>query len=387
MPRAENSPGRLTQLDFDALATGAGDAQAEHGTERTGVAVQLPAMQPFNGTRHKYVLMPGGFQYTLDATIAEPSLDAAGVPGGQAERQPTYGQPADGQVQPGQTPQRPLDALAELPSEVAGSVAAGQYAGNGAGRVRLDEPEPGIQPSRDFRITEAHGVGAGGLHEKANANIAAIRLVKTLEEANRDATNEEKAILVRYSGWGALAGVFEYDFRRRPEWNTVATDLEQLLTTEEYESARATTPNAHFTSPLVIQAIWHGLEKLGLRHGVEVLEPAMGIGHFFGCMPETLQGGHRTGVELDSITARIAQKLYPDTTIFAQGFEDVPLPDNYFDAVVGNVPFGDYAVHDPHTRHSLTRSIHDYFFAKSLEKTRPGGIMALITSRYTMDKL
>src|SRR5216683_1864561 len=104
-------------------------------------------------------------------------------------------------------------------------------------------------------------------------------------------------------------------------------------------------------------------------------------------MPEALSGGHRTGVELDSLTARIAKKLYPDTTIFAQGFEETQLPDNYFDAVVGNVPFGDYAVHDPHTRHSLTRSIHDYFFAKSLEKTRPGGIMALITSRYTMDKV
>src|SRR6266702_5872566 len=113
----------------------------------------------------------------------------------------------------------------------------------------------------------------------------------------------------------------------------------------------------------------------------------MGIGHFFGYMLEAMSRGHRTGVELDTITARIAKKLYPDTTIFSQGYEETQLPDNYFDAVVGNVPFGDYAVHDPATRHSLTRSIHDYFFAKSLEKTRPGGIMALITSRYTMDKV
>src|SRR5205807_3553885 len=183
-----------------------------------------------------------------------------------------------------------------------------------------------------------------------------------------------------------LAQVFEYDYRRKPEWNTLATELEQLLTTDEYESARATTPNAHFTSPIVIQAIWNGLEKLGIRKGAEVLEPAMGIGHFFGLMPETLQGGRRTGVELDSITARIAKHLYPDSTIFAKGFEETPLPDDYFDLVVGNVPFGDYPVHDPQTRHSLTRSIHDYFFAKSVEKVRPGGILALITSRYTMDK-
>jgi len=386
MPRAENSPGRLTQLDFDALATGAGDAQAEHGTERTGVAVQLPAMQPFNGTRHKYVLMPGGFQYTLDATIAEPSLDAAGVPGGQAERQPTYGQPADGQVQPGQTPQRPLDALAELPSEVAGSVAAGQYAGNGAGRVRLDEPEPGIQPSRDFRITEAHGVGAGGLHEKANANIAAIRLLQALEAQNREASDEEKAVLVRYAGWGALSQVFEPAWHIKPEWRTAAAELRELLSEQEYDSARATTPNTHFTSPLVINAIWNGLQKLGVSGRLEVLEPAMGVGHFFGLMPERLQGGHRTGVELDGLTARIAQKLYPDSTIFAQGFEATPLPDGYFDLVVGNVPFGDYPVHDPTMKRSLTRAIHDYFFAKSLDKVRPGGVMAFITSRYTMDK-
>jgi adenine-specific DNA methylase len=117
-----------------------------------------------------------------------------------------------------------------------------------------------------------------------------------------------------------------------------------------------------------------------------VLEPAMGVGHFFGLMPDSMQGGHKTGVELDSITARIAKKLYPDSTIFAKGFEETPLPDNYFDAVVGNVPFGDYGVHDPSMKHHLTRSIHDYFFAKSLEKVRPGGVMALITSRYTMDK-
>ncbi len=253
-------------------------------------------------------------------------------------------------------------------------------------RIILDEPEPEARPSRDFRITPEHGVGSGSLHDKAKANIAAIRLLKTIEAEKRDATDNEKALLVRYAGWGALAQVFEYEYRRKPEWNGIATDLHSLLTSEEYESARATTPNAHFTSPLVIHAIWQGLEKMGIRSGGEVLEPAMGIGHFFGLMPETLQGGHRTGVELDTLTARIAKKLYPDSTIFHQGFEETALPDEYFDAVVGNVPFGDYPVHDLSMKHSLTRSIHDYFFAKSLEKTRPGGLLALITSRFTMDK-
>ncbi len=250
---------------------------------------------------------------------------------------------------------------------------------------REPEQKP-LSPSRDFRITPEHQVGVGSLREKAHANIAAIKLLKTLEAESRDATTEEKAILVRYAGWGALAGVFETGYRRNSGWNEIASELEPLLSDKEYTAARASTPNAHFTSPLVIEAIWDGLERFGVGNGAEILEPAMGVGHFFGLMPETLEGGNRTGVELDPITARIARKLYPDTTIFAQGFETTPLPDNYFHTVVGNVPFGDYPVHDPEIRHSLTRSIHDYFFAKSLEKTRPGGILALITSRYTLDK-
>jgi N12 class adenine-specific DNA methylase len=186
-------------------------------------------------------------------------------------------------------------------------------------------------------------------------------------------------------GWGGIAGIFESNYRRRPEWDRSAEELRQILTDGEYESARASTPNAHFTSPIVVSAIWDGLQRVGVGKGAEILEPAMGVGNFLGLQPESMQG-HRTGVELDSITARIAKKLYPDSTIFHKGFEETPLPDNYFDAVVGNVPFGDYAVHDPAMKHGLTRAIHDYFFAKSLEKVRPGGVMALITSRYSMDK-
>ena len=166
----------------------------------------------------------------------------------------------------------------------------------------------------------------------------------------------------------------------------MARSLREALSEEEYASARASTPNAHFTSPTVISAIWSGLQHIGLRGDAQILEPAMGVGHFFGLQPDSI-GGHRTGVELDSLTARIAQKLYPDSTIFHKGFEEMHLPDYYFDAVVGNVPFGDYGVHDSSMKRQFTRAIHDYFFAKSLEKTRPGGVMALMTSRYTMDKL
>jgi N12 class adenine-specific DNA methylase len=262
------------------------------------------------------------------------------------------------------------------------SVGAGERRDRSAGRVLDIEPEE--KPSRDFRITGAHRIGQGGLNEKARDNIASIRLLKALEAENREATLDEKPTLARYVGWGGMPNVFGH--YPKEEWRNTAAAVKELLTDEEYQSARASTPNAHFTSPQVIEAIWSGLHRLGLGQSAQILEPAMGVGHFFGLMPESMQGGHRTGVELDSITARIAQKLYPDATIFAKGFEETPLPDNYFDAVVGNVPFGDYAVHDPAMKPQLTRAIHDYFFAKSLEKTRPGGVLALITSRYTMDK-
>jgi N12 class adenine-specific DNA methylase len=349
------------------------------------------------------------------------SLLDAPVPKALHSRAETQARKAHGK--PGQAHQLNLFSLAGFSSENAGTVQTGEPLGGGitgdggtvhgsalqsvarpenelpdslgnsdtpdtptGRRIIFVEPEPERQPSRDFRITDAHGVGTGGLHEKAKANIAAIRLLKALEVEDREATEEEKAILVKYAGWGALAQVFEYDWHIRDEWKETARQVQELLTNEEYASARASTPNAHFTSPLVIQAIWEGMQRLGVKQDAEILEPAMGIGHFFGLQPETMQGGHRTGVELDAITARIARKLYPDSTIFHKGFEETQLPDNYFDAVIGNVPFGDYAVHDPGMKHSLTRSVHDYFFAKSLEKARPGAVMALITSRYTMDK-
>jgi len=249
------------------------------------------------------------------------------------------------------------------------------------------EPETAARPPpRDFRISEAHRIGQGGLKEKARDNIAAIRTLRLVEDEGREAREPEKAVLARYSGWGALSNVFHpYP---RSDWEEIAREIRQLLAPEEYDSARASTPNAHFTSPMVIGALWEAMERFGLAPGAQVLEPSMGVGHFFGLMPEALLPGcRRTGVELDNITARISKQLYPDATIFAKGFEETGLPDNFFDAVIGNIPFGNYPVHDPAYRHSpVTRTIHDYFLAKSLDKLRPGGVMALITSRYTMDK-
>lgn len=166
-----------------------------------------------------------------------------------------------------------------------------------AGRVTL-ELEPEEKPSRDFRISDAHRIGQGGLHEKARDNIAAIRTLKRLEAEDRDATDEEKAVLARYVGWGAMSNAF--DPYQPGEWARTAKDVKALLTDDEYESARASTPNAHFTSPMVIAAIWDGMRRIGLKPGAQVLEPSMGVGHFFGMMPEELlPGSHRTGVELD----------------------------------------------------------------------------------------
>jgi hypothetical protein len=257
----------------------------------------------------------------------------------------------------------------------------------GAALIRQPDPEPDPVPSRDFRITEALRIGEGSLRDKAFDNIEAIRVLKRIEAESREATGAEKSLLVKYTGWGAMANAFRpYP---PPEWEHTAEELRELLTDAEYESARASTPNAHYTSPAVIASIWQAMQRFGLRPGAQILEPSMGVGHFFGLMPdELLPGARRTGVELDDITARIAKCLYPDATMFAKGFEDTPLPDNFFDAVIGNIPFGNYAVYDPTYRRSpaLTRSIHDYFLAKSLDKTRPGGVLALITTRYTMDK-
>ncbi len=402
----ETKAGQIRQLTFDALAEG-----ASHAGDWEGIR-----SAPRRKLRKQQALLPATIkQATFDELLSAPATleRAGGIPGIQekthhendATTQPHFealaglsaddvravrdGEQVGGGVgEDGRAGERPA-----LPSGDRGEDGLSGSLGNSAGsvlpsrrRIILQEIEPEQQPSRDLRITEAHGVGIGSLHEKANANIEAIKLLQTLEAEQRDATEAEKGVLVRYAGWGALAQVFEPDWKVRPEWKTAAQAVKALLSEQEYESARATTPNAHFTSPQVVSAIWEGLQKLGVQGNIEVLEPAMGIGHFFGLMPERLSGGHRTGVELDSLTARIAKKLYPDSTIFAQGFEETALPDNYFDVVVGNVPFGDYGVHDPSMKSSLKRSIHDYFFAKSLEKVRPGGIMALITSRYTMDK-
>jgi len=226
-------------------------------------------------------------------------------------------------------------------------------------------------------------LGDGGPKQKFQQNLAAIRALRTLDAEERPATAEEKATLIKYVGWGAMPQVFD-DYNR--EWKKEREVLISELSTEEYELARSTTLNAHYTAPTVIRAMYGALERFGFQGG-RVLEPACGIGHFIGLMPDELL--HRstvTGIEIDPLTARIAKALYPDADIRAQPFEQSKLADGFYDLAISNVPFGDYPVHDPKWN-DYKLPIHDYFFAAALDKVRPGGLVMFITSRGTMDKL
>ena len=230
----------------------------------------------------------------------------------------------------------------------------------------------------NFRITDDH-LGEGGPKEKYQANISAIRLLKYLEENSFQAIPEQQQILSKYVGWGGLADAFD---STKANWHTEYEELKGLLTEEEYAAARASTLNAHYTSPTVIRAIYEAVENMGFHTG-NILEPAMGVGNFFGVLPESMAGSRLYGVELDSISGRIAQQLYPRAEITVAGFETTNRP-NFYDLAVGNVPFGQYQVNDP-AYNGLGFSIHNYFFAKALDQVRPGGVVAFITSRYTMD--
>ena len=247
-------------------------------------------------------------------------------------------------------------------------------------RLHVEPPQSEIPapPARNFRITDEH-LGEGGPKQKFARNIEAIRTLQTLEDENGNATPEEQEILSQYVGWGGLADAFDPD---KDSWAKEYTQLKELLSPEEYAAARASTLNAHYTSPTVIRAIYDAVEQMGFTTG-NILEPSMGVSNFFGMLPESMQGSRLYGVELDSITGRIARQLYPEATITVAGFETTKQRD-FYDLAVGNVPFGNYKVNDK-AYNQLGFSIHNYFFAKALDQVRPGGIVAFVTSRYTMD--
>ena len=233
--------------------------------------------------------------------------------------------------------------------------------------------------AQNFRITDEH-LGEGGPKQKYQRNVQAIQTLKQIEAENRPATQEEQEILSQYVGWGGQADAFD---DRKENWKKEYAQLKELLTPEEYESARGSVLNAHFTSPTVIRAIYNAVENMGVVPG-NILEPACGTGNFFGLLPESLQQSKLYGVELDDLTGRIARQLYPQAEITISGFEKTSRRD-FYDLVVGNVPFGEYRVADKEYDR-LGFPIHDYFLAKSIDQLRPGGIMAVVTSMYTMDK-
>ena len=249
--------------------------------------------------------------------------------------------------------------------------------------LRFDEPEHDppapLPPAENFRITDDN-LGIGGAKAKFRANMAAINLLKELEFEGAQATPEQQEILSRYVGWGGLADAFD---ESKDNWKDEFAELYATLSPEEYAAARASTLNAHYTSPTVIKAIYEAVGNMGFQTG-NILEPAMGVGNFFGLLPQEMQGSRLYGVELDSITGRIAKQLYPKADIAVAGFETTDRRD-FFDLAIGNVPFGQYQVND-RAYNKLGFSIHDYFFAKTLDQVRPGGVIAFVTSRYTMDK-
>ena len=235
-------------------------------------------------------------------------------------------------------------------------------------------------PAGNFHITDDE-LGQGTPKEKFRANIMAIQLLKKCETENRNATPEEQEILSRYVGWGGLADAFD---ETKSAWETEYLELKTVLTPEEYAAARASTLNAHYTQPIVIESMYQVLENLGFTKG-NILEPSMGVGNFFGKLPENLNQSKLYGVELDSISGRIAKLLYPDANIQIKGFEKTDYPNDFFDVAIGNVPFGAYKVND-RQYDCYNFMIHDYFLAKTIDQLRPGGVAALITTKGTMDK-
>jgi N12 class adenine-specific DNA methylase len=255
----------------------------------------------------------------------------------------------------------------------------------GTGSGEIHSPDAGERVARNqnnYRIAPADGVGTGSLKEKCRANLAAIKIVRKLQAENRPATAEEKSALVRYVGWGGLPQIFS----PATDWQAENQQLSKLLSEEEFRAARASTLNAHYTSGEVIQGIYAALQWVGFKEG-RILEPAFGIGHFVGFMPDSIHSHSViTGVEIDPLTGQIAKALYPDADIRNEPFEKARLADEFFDAAISNIPFGDYKPFDPKFN-KQGFVIHDYFFAAGLEKVRPGGLVAFVTSRGTMDKI
>ena len=386
----------LESLDFTAMIS---DAEYAYDEQRK-LEAPTPSPEPrpyavgdtvyLDGTAFQITNMTDLHVELLDPTLAYPVF--------RTESKERFEQLLQQDAR--NAPQTPLAQLAEDQSEEQPTPEASSEPDEPTEEVKLhsividlrpswerEEPKPEPAPVQpvyneriDYRITDDH-LGEGGAKTKFQRNVTAIRTLKQIESEYRLATTEEQAILSQYVGWGGIPDAFD---ESKPQWSEEYAQLKELLTEDEYRSARASTLNAHYTTPTVIRAMYQAIESMGFRTG-NILEPSCGIGNFFGMLPESMAGSKLYGVELDDLTGRIAKQLYQKANIQIDGFENAVFPDSFFDVAIGNVPFGDYSVADKRydKNHFL---IHDYFLAKSLDKVRPGGVVAFVTSSGTMDK-
>ena len=353
-----------------------------------------PSPQPFPHSVGDTVYLENGKPYIIesigvfDITLSDPTLF---YPISRAESRESFARLMERYPQPEKTAAENTAVPEKEPNPAYTEETVAVYPGDKNNlpydveirTLRFDEPEHDppapLPPAENFRILD-DDLGTGGAKAKFRANMAAINLLKELEFEGAQATPEQQEVLSRYVGWGGLADAFD---ESKDNWKDEFAELYTALSPEEYAAARASTLNAHYTSPTVIRAIYDAVENMGFQTG-NILEPSMGVGNFFGLLPESMKNSRLYGVELDSITGRIAKQLYPKADITVAGFETTDRRD-FFDLAIGNVPFGQYQVND-RAYNKLGFSIHDYFFAKTLDQVRPGGVIAFVTSRYTMDK-
>ena len=407
----------LENLDFSDLIHVSDEDVEQYRWHEPEETAPIPQREPFPYSVGDTVYLENGKPYIIesigvfDITLSDPTLF---YPISRAESRESFARLMERYPQPGKEPAYTEETVAVYPGDKNNLPYDVEIR-----TLRFDEPEPpsfeevvdanpiSVQaggewqtfPNREaaekamyeeykdnlrrnaenFRITD-DDLGVGGAKAKFRANMAAINLLKELEFEGLQASPEQQEILSRYVGWGGLADAFD---ENKPNWADEFAELYATLSPEEYAAARASTLNAHYTSPTVIKAIYEAVGSMGFQTG-NILEPAMGVGNFFGLLPQEMQGSRLYGVELDSITGRIAKQLYPKADITVAGFETTDRRD-FFDLAIGNVPFGQYQVND-RAYNKLGFSIHDYFFAKTLDQVRPGGVIAFVTSRYTMDK-
>ena len=407
----------LENLDFSDLIHVSDEDVEQYRWHEPEETAPIPQREPFPYSVGDTVYLENGKPYIIesigvfDITLSDPTLF---YPISRAESRESFARLMERYPQPGKEPAYTEETVAVYPGDKNNLPYDVEIR-----TLRFDEPEPpsfegvvdanpiSVQaggewqtfPNREaaekamyeeykdnlrrnaenFRITDDE-LGVGGAKAKFRANMAAINLLKELEFEGLQASPEQQEILSRYVGWGGLADAFD---ENKPNWADEFAELYATLSPEEYAAARASTLNAHYTRPTVIKAIYEAVGSMGFQTG-NILEPAMGVGNFFGLLPQEMQGSRLYGVELDSITGRIAKQLYPKADITVAGFETTDRRD-FFDLAIGNVPFGQYQVND-RAYNKLGFSIHDYFFAKTLDQVRPGGVIAFVTSRYTMDK-